>query len=135
MKLSTKEEAKLWLEQAESDFSALKVLFDARKYDLVCFLSQQSAEEALKAYLLFQGEEKITTHSILRLCELAEKIDPEFRELKKEIKKLTPYYIEARYPNALQTAPSKFFDENDASEAISLAEKALNKIKQKLKAD
>ena len=132
MKPALKEEARLWLEQAEADFSALKVLFDAGKYDLVCFLSQQSAEKALKAYLLAQGEEKIQTHSIIRLCQLAEAFEPEFKNLKKEIKKLTPYYIETRYPNALQMAPAKFFDQNDAQEAMHLAQKTLEKIKEKI---
>lgn len=43
----------------------------AGKDDTCCFLAQQTAEKALKAYLFHQGEELIFTHSIFKLCDMA----------------------------------------------------------------
>ena len=115
------DEARWWLEQAESDLSAVEVLFDAGKFDLVCFLSQQVAEKALKAYLFSQGEDLIVTHSITRLCDMCSRYEPSFQDLKKRIRRLTPYYVEARYPNALEEIPARYFNEEDAREAADMA--------------
>jgi len=133
MKQPIKDEANLWLKQAESDFSILNTILNAGKFDLVCFLSQQVAEKALKAYLLFQGEEFITSHSIAKLCDLCSNFDKKFLSLKKKIKGLTPYYVEARYPNALEEMPALYFDIDDAKDASKMAEEALNFVKERLK--
>lgn len=132
MRPDYQEEAIWWLEQAESDFSALEVLFQAQKYDLVCFLSQQVAEKTLKSFLMFNGEELIFSHSVARLCDMASQFDPAFRSLRAGIKRLTPYYVEARYPNALEEIPARFFDEKDAAEAIQMAEKTLDFVKRRI---
>ena len=126
------EEALWWLRQAEADFSALEVLLRAEKYDLVCFLSQQVAEKALKAYLFSRGEELILSHSVARLCMMAAEFDPAFLTLRAKIKGLTPYYVEARYPNALEEIPALFFDARDAKEAIKMAEQALQFVKERI---
>ena len=76
-----------------------------------------------------QGEEFIVTHSIARLCDLCSEYDKGFLALKKEIKALTPYYVEARYPNALEEVPALYFDEEDAEGAIEMARKALEFVK------
>ncbi len=131
MRPDFQEEAEWWLRQAESDFSALEILFQAQKYDLVCFLAQQVAEKALKAYLFLQGEEPPPTHSIARLCSVATRFDPAFQTLRSEVKKLTPYYVDARYPNALEEIPALYFEARDAQEAIRLAEQTLQFVKQR----
>ncbi len=134
MKPKPQEEAKRWLKQAGSDFGFLQKTVEGGKYDLTCFLSQQVAEKALKAYLFSQGEEIIWTHSIFKLCELASQYDPTFKNLKAEIKNLDRYYVEARYPNALEDlTPAEFFDLNDAKEAIKMAEKSFRLVEEKLK--
>ncbi len=131
MRPDFREEAEWWLRQAESDFSALDVLFQAGKYDLVCFLAQQVAEKALKAYLLLQEEEPPPTHSIARLCSVAARFDPSFQALRSEVKKLTPYYVDARYPNALEEIPALYFEARDAEEAIRLAKQTLQFVKER----
>lgn len=77
-----------------SDFAFLEVARQARKYDTCCFLAQQTAEKALKAYLFHQGEELIFTHSIFRLCEMAAHYDPSFRDIREQVKLLDFYYVE-----------------------------------------
>jgi len=133
MKSGVEQEAAMWLDQAVSDYSALEVLLKAGKYDLVCFLSEQVAEKAIKAFLISRGEEMIFSHSIAKLCEMCEQYDPQFAELKKKIKNLTPYYVEARYPNALEQVPAKYFDGDDAKAAIAMAKQALEAVKRKFR--
>jgi len=119
----------MWLDQARADYSSLEILLKAEKYDLVCFLAQQVAEKALKAFLISRGEENIHSHSIAMLCEMCSGLDPSLSELKKQIKNLTPYYVEARYPNALEEIPARYFDQKDAIEAVKMATIALESIK------
>ena len=119
---SRKQEASRWLRQAESDFAFLEVSRQARKYDTCCFLAQQTAEKALKAYLFHRGEELIFTHSIFRLCEMAAKYDPGLGYLREQVKLLDLYYVEARYPNALEDViPAEFYSNRDAEQAVEMA--------------
>ncbi len=54
-----------------------------------------------------------------KLCDLAARFDPFFAELKDAVKTLDYYYVEARYPNALQDViPAEFYSARDAAEAI-----------------
>ncbi len=131
MRPEFREEAEWWLRQAESDFSALDILFHAGKYDLVCFLAQQVAEKALKAYLFLQGEEPPPTYSIARLCSVAARFDSSFQALRSEVKGLTPYYVDARYPNALEEIPALYFEARDAEEAMQLAQQTLHFVKER----
>lgn len=117
-----KQEAKRWLRQAQADFAFLDVARQAGKYDTCCFLAQQTAEKALKAYLFHQGEELIFTHSIFRLLEMAAQYDPAFQEMREKVKLLDFYYVEARYPNALEEViPAEFYSSRDAEQAIEMA--------------
>lgn len=47
-----------WLKQAERDLDDARYAFTGERYNLVCFLAQQAAEKALKAFLYFSGEER-----------------------------------------------------------------------------
>ena len=116
-----KQEARRWLQQAQSDFSFLDIARQARKYDTCCFLAQQTAEKALKAYLFHQGEELVFTHSIFRLCDLAAQYDAAFRDMREQVKLLDFYDVEARYPNAMEEViPAEFYSDRDAEQAIAM---------------
>lgn len=124
-----KHEAERWWRQALSDRELLPLIRRAGKYDTCCFLAQQTAEKALKAYLFSQGEELIFTHSIFKLCDIAAKYHPEFAALKEQVKLLDFYYVEARYPNALEDViPAEFFGDADASQAIAMAEAIIAQV-------
>jgi HEPN domain-containing protein len=119
-------EADRWWRQALIDLAFLPVARQAGKHDTCCFLAQQTAEKALKAYLFHQGEELVFTHSIFKLCDLAAQYAVEFKELKERVKLLDFYYVEARYPNALEDViPAEFYSERDAEQAIAMAEAVL----------
>ena len=123
-------EAKRWWRQALSDLAFLSAARQAGKYDTCCFLAQQTAEKALKAYLFSQGEELIFTHSIFKLCEMAAQHHKDFGALRERVKVLDYYYVEARYPNALvDVIPAEFFSDQDAAQAISMAQAAVEEVR------
>jgi HEPN domain-containing protein len=127
------EEGKRWLRQAEEDLEAASALMQAGKYYMVCFVSQQAAEKALKGYLYAQGEEFLFSHSVWKLCHLSGKYDKRFQELSSRVKDLDLYYIEARYPNSLNSGiPAEFFEEKDAAQAGRLAKEVIDFVKERL---
>ena len=48
-------EGNRWLDQARQDLEDASYCLEGKKYNVACFLSQQSAEKALKGYLVFRG--------------------------------------------------------------------------------
>ena len=122
-------EAVRWLEQARQDYKSAEVLRDGERYYMVCFISQQIAEKALKAYLYSRGHDLVFGHSVAKLCDSCVPYDQKYSELKSEIKNLDQYYIEARYPNGLpESVPAEFFDETDARHALAMAKQALDTV-------
>jgi len=91
-------EANRWWRQARSDFAFLPKIQEMGKYDTGCFLAQQTVEKALKAYLFFQGEELIFTHSIFKLCEMASKHEQQFLALREDVKQLISILLEPDIP-------------------------------------
>ena len=65
------EEGRRWLWQAQEDLHWARHLAQEGAYHLACFLSQQVAEKALKAFLYAQGEELVIGRSVERLCAAA----------------------------------------------------------------
>lgn len=126
MKNSGRYESKRWLDQAKADLDTTDVLIKGRRFYMACFLSQQVAEKAIKAFLYAMGEEFIYGHSISKLCLSCAEYDASFKELRSEIKNLDQFYIEARYPNGLpDDIPAEFFDENDATGAYDKAKRSI----------
>ena len=125
MTRSPSNEGMRWLSQARADLLAVQTLLDGDRFDTACFLSQQAAEKALKAYLYMLGEEMVLAHSVAKLCDQAAEYNERFGDLKKEIKNLDQFYIEARYPNGLPDSfPAEFYQRTDAQWAIEAAQRA-----------
>lgn len=59
MKKKPSDEGRRWLEQAEEDLKSAEYLLEKGRYYLVCFLSQQIAEKALKAFIYHKGEDLV----------------------------------------------------------------------------
>ncbi|MEW6541115.1 MAG: HEPN domain-containing protein [Bacillota bacterium] len=133
MRRSAKEEGLRWLEQAEADLWGAQVLLENRVFHLACFIAQQAAEKAVKAFLYAQGEEMVTGHSVTALTTWAEEYDSGFAELRDEIAILDGYYIPTRYPNGLpDSIPAKVYTGKAAQEAVALARKAAQFVRQRL---
>jgi len=119
-------EAKRWIEQAKEDLISAKILFDAERYYLVCFLAQQIAEKALKSVIYFNKEDLVLGHSVRKLVEWASKFDKRFEDLKNKISILDSYYIPTRYPNGLPDGiPAEIFNREAAESAFKLAESTI----------
>jgi len=135
MKRSNEEEAKRWLQQAKRDLDDAIFSKEGQRYNLACFLSQQAAEKAIKAYLYSQGAEFVWGHSVAELINDATQFDKSFVEIKKEGGSLDKYYIPTRYPNGLPGGiPSEAFIEEDAISAINKATKIIKFVEEKIEA-
>lgn len=123
------DEARRWLSQAQYDLQAARVNEQNGIYAWACFLCQQSAEKALKAFLYAQGEGPVIGHSSFRLAQECTGFDPEFATIERACKKLDGYYIPTRYPNGLPGGvPHEVYDEIDAAEALEAATSVLSLI-------
>jgi HEPN domain-containing protein len=134
MKKDPKGEAMRWLTQAEEEFKDATSLMKAGRYYLSLYLSQQSAEKALKAFIYLNEEEPIFSHSVAVLLKLAASLDPDFKLLK-GAKRLDDYYIPTRYPNGLPgEIPSHYYDDQEeAQEALAWSEGIIKLVNKKIK--
>ena len=108
-----------WQEKARRDLATARMGLDAPEplTDIACFHAQQAAEKYLKAFLLLHGVDFPRSHVLEALVLLAAEKDRSFAQLQADAASLTPYAVEARYPE---------FEEpqlEDARAALSSAEK------------
>lgn len=122
--------ASLWLEKAKDDILWAKDSFQAQHFAGVCFLSQQIAEKALKAYLFFKEVKLIRTHNLFRLLKKCKQFNSQFEQFVTAAKILNAYYIDTRYPDIWDM--SRFEDEKLAKEALELAEKLVEFVEKKI---
>ncbi|MFQ5627475.1 MAG: HEPN domain-containing protein [bacterium] len=120
-----------WLRKANRDLgSAKKLAEDSEPYfDTAIYHCQQTAEKAIKAYLVFHDIEFEKVHNLSVLIESCTEIDSDFQTYADAADTLTPYATAFRYPNEL------FEDEPDTEqmdEAVELAEQILDFVLQKL---
>lgn len=133
MKRDTKAEGLRWLEQAEADRKGAQLLFDGGSYHLVCFVAQQVAEKALKAFIYSKGEELVVGHSVEVLCRWAAEFDTEFEALREAVAPLDGYYIPTRYPNSLpDSIPARVYTRTVAEEVLLMADQVLGLVRNKL---
>lgn len=81
MQERTKEIADVWLAKAQEDILWARDSFEDGHYSGVCFLSQQAAGKALKAYLFSQREKLVRTHNLLRLLKRCTKHNMVFEKV------------------------------------------------------
>lgn len=123
-----------WLSEAEEDLSVAKILLREGKYSASCFHSQQAAEKASKALLLLHRRFE-PGHSVSELLLIAREIGVKItNDHIRHARILDRYYIPTRYPNTFERgAPHEYFMEEDANEAIHLAEEIINIVKREAK--
>ncbi len=75
----------------------------------------------------------VTGHSVTALTTWAEEYDSGFAALRDEIAILDGYYIPTHYPNGIpDSIPAKVYTGKPAQEAVALARKAIEFIRQRL---
>jgi len=134
MKRDATSEGLRWLEQAEADRKGAQLLFDGGSYHLACFVGQQVAEKALKAFIYAKGEEFVIGHSVEALCRWATQFDGDFEKLRESVAPLDGYYIPTRYPNSLpDSIPARVYTRAVAEEVLRLVDEVLDLVRKKLK--
>jgi HEPN domain-containing protein len=128
-------EGRRWLEQAEADRIGAQLLFDGGSFHLACFIGQQIAEKAIKAFIYAQGEDFVVGHSVEVLCRWASEFDKDFEKLRENVAPLDAYYIPTRYPNGLpDSIPAKVYTKPVAREVLKLADLVLHLVRKKFSA-
>jgi HEPN domain-containing protein len=122
-----------WFRQAEQDLGDAQFTREGGRFNLACFLSQQAAEKAIKAYLYHRGAEDVWGHSLIDLCEDAKIFEMFFDTVKSEARQLDKYYYITRYPEFLPGGtPSEAFDRVDADRAIELSQVVVEFVRERL---
>jgi HEPN domain-containing protein len=115
--------ARVWLQSARDTLRVAEWASNTGLYADAVFNAQQTAEKALKAYLLFHTREFPFTHDLRYLQDLCRRLDATFGSLDLEAIKLNEYYTEPRY---LDTAIShRQYTDAVAIQAVQFARNVL----------
>ncbi len=117
-----REEASQWLAQAKHELNAAEKMFEARIYDVCCFLCHQASEKALKAVVIeVKRIPSPHTHELMALGKQAGA-----KELDEDLKELNPHFMTSRYPDAANAVPALAYSEKIASDCLKIAEKVVS---------
>jgi HEPN domain-containing protein len=122
-------EIRQWLFKARHDLRSAKRLFTDEPpiLDTAAYHCQQSAEKALKAFLVLHEIQFSKIHLLLPLIEQCVDVDPAFAQLREAAEALTPFATVFRYPgDVLEPEPS------DVEEGMALAEMVVEFVKARL---
>ena len=126
-------EAARWMRQSVQDLDDADFLRSGERFNLACFMGQQAAEKALKAYLFHRKVEDVWGHSLVDLCEDAKLFDMMFDIIKSEARQLDKYFEITRYPGYLPGGiSSEAFDVLDADRSIELSTQVVNFVKERI---
>jgi len=123
-------EAQRWLDQAEEDLEAARVLLRGSRYAQACFYAQQSAEKAVKAVGWLSGRD-LWGHSLLKLSSALHERGVDLRASHADLAALDRLYIPTRYPNGVpDVIPQQAFFQPDAEDAIVRAERVIECVRE-----
>jgi HEPN domain-containing protein len=117
---------KNWIVKAQHDLlAAQKLSSDPEIYsDIAIYHCQQSAEKAIKGFLILHNQSFPKTHDLRLLVQLAIVINPSFEDYQEAAELLTPYATEFRYPSDVMQPTTE-----ELQEAIEKASEIFNFIK------
>jgi HEPN domain-containing protein len=113
-----------WMTHSESDIRAAHTLLESNEFFplQICFLSQQCAEKAIKAILVFENINFPKIHDLDRLRDLGPngwKVKGQFPDLAE----LTIWSVESRYPGDMPD-----ITESEARETLRLAQSVFDTV-------
>jgi len=117
----------MWIKLAQEDLGAAKSLVKDGFHSSAMFHCQQSAEKALKGYLVSKKQPIKKTHNLVTLIELCMKIDTDFQYVLEQAGRLNPFSTRFRYPTEWEIP-----EESEALESISKAKDILKFTKKKI---
>ena len=121
-------DAKVWIDYSESDLRAAHTLLQSKEFFplQICFFSQQCAEKAIKAILVFEEVNFPKIHDLDRLRDLVPK-GWKVKEQFPDLAELTIWAVESRYPGDIPDIV-----EQEARETLSLAEAVFDSVSTQL---
>lgn len=124
-----REETRNWWKQALKDLESARKNLRIKEYHLVAFLCQQSVEKALKAlYIHEKKRDPGKTHSLIHLAGRTS-LPKRYHSF---VRRLTPSFVNTRYPNAAYGLPYEIYDEKIAREILSKTDKIIAWIKSRM---
>ena len=135
MRPSPGEVASAWLQQAGQGLDDATFNASGNRHNVACFLAQQAAEKALKAFLYAQGIEQVRGHSVEALSQRAAQFDDSLAPLPMQAAPLDQYYIPTRYPNGLPVGsiPAHCYASSDSARALRLAGAVIEAVESRLR--
>lgn len=119
-----------WMEFASADLGAAKHLeqtMHPKPLEIICYHCQQSAEKALKAFLVTNEITPPRTHDLNELCKMCEEFEQSFCEIAKHCEFLTKYGVTPKYPRGVSIV------ESDARLALKYAQAVYEKVESQVK--
>ena len=137
VQISKDQFAQLLLDRAEESLEAARVLARGEYWAGACFESCTAAGQALESYLIHVGGTRGEVESAGAMAQMCAKFDPDFSRITRMGKYLDRYYATTRYPDALPfgAVPYKWFDTDDAKEAIEYAAEIVTFVRARFRAD
>jgi HEPN domain-containing protein len=83
--------------------------------EVICYLSQQSAEKALKGFIALHNDTPPKTHNLVDLCMLCEQYDTASKSVLRQLEYLNQFSVMPRYPHEMS------INDEDAKRAIQYA--------------
>lgn len=122
--------ARRWLDQARHNLEVARAHLRLKFHSDACFMAEQAAQVALKAFLLSRGERFVPLHSVAELADLCASRSKAFAPAVEWGKVLDKFYIPTRYPDALAppAVPYKIYTAREAREAVGYAERILGLV-------
>ena len=129
-----KKGTKVWLDFADRDLQAARLLVDSEYVsNVVLFHAQQCVEKCLKALLEENGVLVPQIHSVVKLNSLVmEEAGISLNLDEDELDLVDAVYIDTRYPSGLGLLPSGFPTREDAREILRIAERVYNETSEHL---
>ena len=87
-----------WFLSAEEDYDSAVLLFNAKRYRPAVYHSQQCAEKALKAFLIYKYHPLVKVHDLIALIGLCKRYDIDFDNFFDLAFSLDGLDVEYRYP-------------------------------------
>ncbi len=119
-----------WLLWAEYDLKIARLVLSSEEVIVppILYHCQQCIEKALKAYLIFQKQQILKTHDLIKLIGLCMQFDVEFNTLTSTAAYLVPHITASRYPDSAFIMP----DTTTAQILFTETEAAFNFVKNKM---
>ncbi|MEM4970323.1 MAG: HEPN domain-containing protein [Sulfolobales archaeon] len=125
--MPVRDEVVNWLDGARADLRHARKSIEMGDYSWACFASQQAVEKALKALIIHMFGEYARGHDLVKLYR---RVRPHvgFSINEGLLARLSSYYTIARYPNAGVERPYEEIGEDQAREAVEIAEVVINEV-------